>query len=155
MTPPVTEAFQTTVVAFAMLGAALTWQAVRAAMVPVSSPERLVAELRLAQLAALLLSLSAGAYVGLAVAHETEPGDGVDIALTVGFFVTAAATLVRDPRQALTILALAFAAHAILDVAHRPGWLLPDGMAPRWYSIGCAVYDVYIGALCYVPILRR
>jgi len=155
MTPPVTEAFQTTVVAFAMLGAALTWQAVRAAMVPVSSPERLVAELRLAQLAALLLSLSAGAYVGLAVAHETEPGVGVDIALTVGFFVTAAATLVRDPRQALTILALAFAAHAILDVAHRPGWLLPDGMAPRWYSIGCAVYDVYIGALCYFPILRR
>jgi hypothetical protein len=155
MTPPVTEAFQTTVVAFAMLGAALTWQAVRAAMVPVSSPERLVAELRLAQLAALLLSLSAGAYIGLAVAHETERGVGVDIALAVGFFVTAAATLVRDPRQALTILALAFAAHAILDVAHRPGWLLPDGMAPRWYSIGCAVYDVFIGALCYFPILRR
>jgi hypothetical protein len=155
MTPPVTEAFQTTVVAFAMLGAALTWQAVRAAMVPVSSPERLVAELRLAQLAALLLSLSAGAYVGLAVAHEAERGVGVDIALSVGFFVTAAATLVRDPRQALTILALAFAAHAILDVAHRPGWLLPDAMAPRWFSIGCAVYDVYIGALCYFPILRR
>ena len=155
MTPPATEAFQTTVVAFAMLGAALTWQAVRAAMVPVSSPERLVAELRLAQLAALLLSLSAGAYIGLAVAHEADRGVGVDIALSVGFFVTAAATLVRDPRQALTILALAFAAHAVLDVAHRPGWLLPDGMAPRWYSIGCAVYDVYIGALCYFPILRR
>jgi hypothetical protein len=155
MTPPVTEAFQTTVLAFAMLGAALTWQAVRATRVPVSSPERLVAELRLAQMAALLLSLSAGAYIGLAVAHEAEPGVGVDVALTVGFFVTAAATLVRDPRQALTILALAFAAHAILDVAHRPGWLLPDAMAPRWYSIGCAVYDVYIGALCYFPILRR
>ncbi len=155
MTPPVTEAFQTTVVAFAMLGAALTWQAVRAAMVPVSSPERLVAELRLAQMAALLLSLSAGAYIGLAVAHEADRGVGVDIALSVGFFVTAAATIVRDPRQALTILALAFAAHAILDVAHRPGWLLPDGMAPRWYSIGCAVYDVFIGALCYFPILRR
>jgi hypothetical protein len=155
MTPPVTEAFQMTVAAFAMLGAALTWQAVRAAMVPVSSPERLVAELRLAQLAALLLSLSAGVYIGLAVAHEADRGVGVDIALSVGFFVTAAATLVRDPRQALTILALAFAAHAILDVAHRPGWLLPDGMAPRWYSIGCAVYDVYIGALCYFPILRR
>ena len=24
-----------------------------------------------------------------------------------------------------------------------------------WYSIGCAVYDLYIGALCYFPILRR
>jgi hypothetical protein len=151
----VTDGLQTTALAVAKLGAALTWQAVRAAMVPVSSPERLVAELRLAQMAALLLTLSAGAYIGLAVAHEAEPRVGIDIALTVGFFVTAAATLVLDPRQALTILALAFAAHAILDVAHRPGWPLPDGMAPRWYSIGCAVYDVYIGALCYYPILRR
>ena len=33
--------------------------------------------------------------------------------------------------------------------------MLPEGMAPRWYSISCAVYDVYIGALCYFPILRR
>ena len=150
-----TEAFRTAVVAFVMLGAGLTWQALRTAAVPVNSPERLVSELRLAQMAALLLALTAGAYIGLAVAHEARPGVGLDIALAVGFFVAAATTLVRDPRQALTILALAFAAHAILDVAHRPGWPLPDGVAPRWYSIGCAVYDVYIGALCYFPILRR
>ena len=32
---------------------------------------------------------------------------------------------------------------------------LPDGLTPRWYAIGCAVYDVYVGALCYLPILRR
>ena len=127
----------------------------RAGRIPVNSPERLVAELRLAQIAALLLTLTAGAYVGLAVAHETQPGAGLDIALAVGFFVAAAATLVRDPRQALTILALAFAAHAIVDVGHRPGSPLPDAIAPRWYAISCAVYDVYIGALCYLPILRR
>ena len=127
----------------------------RTSMIPVNSPERLVSELRLAQIAALLLALSAGAYIGLAVAHEAQPGVGFDIALAIGFFVVAAATLVRDPRQALTLLALAFAAHAVLDVAHRPGWPLPAGVAPRWYSIGCAVYDVYIGALCYFPILRR
>jgi hypothetical protein len=54
----------------------------------------------------------------------------------------------------LTILALAFAAHAVVDIAHRPG-LLPDGIAPRWYAVGCAILDVYIGALCYLPILRR
>ena len=150
-----TEGFRTTVVAFAALGIGLTWQAVRTAMVPVSSPDRLVLELRLAQIAALLLAMSAGAYIGLAVAHEAQLGTGFDIALAIGFFVVAAATLVRDPRHALTMLALAFAAHAVLDVAHRPGWPLPDGIAPRWYSIGCAVYDVYIGALCYLPILRR
>jgi hypothetical protein len=151
----VTEGFRTTLVAFGALALGLTWQSVRTAMIPVSSPDRLVSELRLAQMAALLLAMSAGAYVGLVVAHEARLGVGFDVALAVGFFVVAATTLVRDPHHALTILALAFAAHAVLDVAHRPGWPLPDGMAPRWYSIGCAVYDVYIGALCYLPILRR
>ena len=150
-----TEAAQTILVAFALIGTGVTWQAVRSAGVPVSSPDRLVAELRLAQLAALLLAFSAAAYIGFAVAHEAQPGVGLDIALSAGFFAVAAATLVRDPRQALTILALAFATHAILDVAHRPGSPLPDGVAPRWYSIWCAVYDVYIGALCYLPMLRR
>lgn len=155
MGPAMSEAAKTIFVAFVLIGSGITWQAVRSARVPVSSPDRLVGELRLAQLAALLLALSAGAYLGLAVAHEAQPGVGFDVALAAGFFVVAASTLVRDPRQALTILALAFAAHAILDVAHRPGWPLPEGIAPRWYSIGCAVYDVYIGALCYFPMLRR
>ena len=116
-----TEGFRTTIVAFAVLGAGLTWQALRTAMIPVNAPDRLVSELRLAQMAALLLALSAGAYIGLAVAHEAQPGVGFDVALAVGFFVAAATTLVRDPRQALTILALAFAAHAVLDVGAPPG----------------------------------
>ena len=149
------EALRTAAMAFAGLAAGLTVLAMRTAAIPVNAPERLIAELRLAQIAALLLVMSAGAYVGLAVAHEVQPGVGLDIALAVGFFVVAAATLVRDPRQALTILALAFAAHAVVDVAHRPGWLLPDAVAPRWFSIGCAVYDAYVGALCYWPILGR
>jgi hypothetical protein len=153
--PGVTEGFRTTLVAFAAVGLGLTWQAVRTSMIPASSPDRLVSELRLAQVIALLLAMSAGAYVGLAVAHEAQLGVGFDVALAIGFFVVAAATLVRDPHQALTMLAFGFAAHAVLDVAHRPGWPLPDEMAPRWYSIGCAVFDVYIGALCYLPILRR
>jgi hypothetical protein len=148
------EAVRTALIAFLALAAGFTWQAVKTSQVPVTSPERLVAELRLAQIAALLLSLVGGAYLGFAAAHELRPGVGADIAIAVGFFLVAATTLVRDPRQALTILALAFAAHAVVDVAHRPG-LLPDGIVPRWYSIGCAIYDVYIGALCYLPILRR
>jgi hypothetical protein len=150
-----TEGQRTVLVAFAAIGLGFTWQSIRTAMVPASSPERLVAELRLAQVAALLLVMTAGAYIGLAVAHDAQPGAGLDLALAIGFFVVAAATLVRDPRQALTMLAMAFAAHAVLDVGHRPGSILPDGMAPRWYSIGCAVYDLCIGALCYFPMLRR
>lgn len=148
------EALRTILIAFIALAAGFTWQAVRTSLIPVSSPERLVAELRLAQIAALLLAVVGGAYIGFAVSREHQPGVGIDIALAVGFFLAAATTLVRDPRQALTILAVAFAAHAVLDIGHQPGWL-PADVAPRWYAIGCAVYDVYIGALCYLPILRR
>ena len=148
------EALRTAIVAFGALGAGLAWQAIRTAAIPAASPERLIAELRLAQMAALLLTLSAGAYVGFAVAREHEPGVGLDIALAVCFLLVAAVTMVRDPRQALTIVALAFAAHAVVDIGHRPG-LLPEGLAPRWYAVGCAVYDVCMGAVCYLPVLRR
>jgi hypothetical protein len=150
----VTEGFRTVAVAFVALAVGFTWHAIRTSAIPANSPDRLVAELRLAQFAALLLALTAGVYVGFAVTFEQQPGVGFDVAFAVGFFVIAASTLVRDPRQALTILALAFAAHAVVDVAHRPGWLA-DGIAPRWYLIGCAIYDVYLGALCYFPVLRR
>jgi hypothetical protein len=147
----VTEAAKTVLITFGALAAGFTWQAARTAVTPTSSPDRLIAELRLAQIAALLLTLTAGAYIGFAVVHGNA---GLDVTLAVGFMIVSAITMLRDPRQALTIVALAFAAHAVLDVAHRPG-LLPEGLAPRWYSISCAVYDVYIGALCYLPVLRR
>jgi hypothetical protein len=149
-----TEGFRTVAIGFLGLAAGLTWYAIRTTSIPASSPDRLIAELRLSQFAALLLAMTAGVYIGFAVNFEKQPGVGLDVALAVGFLVIAATTLIRDPRQALTILALAFAAHAVVDIAHRPG-LLPDGIAPRWYLIGCAMYDVYVGALCYVPILRR
>lgn len=150
-----TEGSRIVLVAFAALAAGFTWQSIRTAVIPTSSPERLIAELRLAQLAALLLAISAGAYVGLAVAREEMQGVGFDVALAIGFLVLAAATMVHEPRQALTLLALGFAAHAVLDVAHRPGSILPEGIAPRWYFVSCAVYNVFIGALCYLPVLRR
>lgn len=148
------EALRTVLIAFAALGLGLAWQSFRTAAIPTASPERLIAELRLAQMAALLLTLSAGAYIGFAVAREHDPGVGLDIALSVAFMLVAAVTMLRDPRQALTIVALAFVAHAVVDIGHRPG-LLPDGLAPRWYAVGCAVYDVFIGAVCYLPVLRR
>lgn len=148
------EGLRTLLVAAVAFGAGFSIQSLRTAAIPFSSPERLVAELRLAQIAALLLTLSAGAYLGFAAANEARTGVGLDIALAAGFFVLAAYTLTCDPRQALTLLALAFGTHALVDIAHRPG-VLPDGIAPDWYSVGCASYDVVIGALCYVPILRR
>jgi hypothetical protein len=150
----VSEGLRTISVAAAALAAGFTWYSLKTASIPMSSPERLVGELRLGQFAALLLTLSAGAYLGLAAVYESRLGIGLDVAFATGFLVVAAVAMLREPRQALTILSLSFAAHAILDVAHRPG-LLPEGIAPTWYSIGCAVFDVYIGALCYLPVLRR
>ena len=149
-----TDASRTVLIAALSIAAGMTWQGVRTAAIPVASPERLVAELRLAQIAALVLMATASAYVGFAVTNEAEPGVGLDVALALGFGIVAAVTLVRDPRQGLTVLALAFAAHAVLDVAHRPG-VLPVGIAPRWYALGCALFNVYIGAVTYWPILRR
>src|SRR3954454_267845 len=152
--PPESEALRTVFIAFGALAAGFTWQAVRTAAVPASSPHRLVAELRLAPMAALLLTLTAGAYIGFAVLPGDQPGGGIDIALAIGFLLVAAITMVRDPRQALTIVALAFVGHALVDILHRPG-LLPEELTPRWYAIGCAVYDLYIAAVCYLPLLRR
>lgn len=148
------EALRTFLVAALALGAGFSFLSFRIAAIPLASPERLVAELRLAQIGALVLTLVAGAYLGFAAAHESRIGVGLDIAFAAGFFVLAAYTLTCDPRQALTLLALGFAGHAILDIAHRPG-VLPDALAPRWYTVGCATFDLFIGALCYLPILRR
>ena len=149
-----TEGLRTLAVAAIALTAGFSVQALRAAAIPVSSPDRLVSELRLAQVAALMLTLIAGAYLGFAALHETRTGVGFDISLTAGFFVLAGYTLVCDPRQALTLLALGFGAHAILDIAHRPGGL-PADVAPQWFIVGCATQNVVLGALCYLPILRR
>lgn len=149
-----TEGLRTLAVAAVALAAGFSFQSLRTAVIPVSSPERLVAELRLAQVGALLLVLIAGAYLGLAAVHELQTGVGFDVALAAGFFVLAGYTMTCDPRQALTLVALGFGAHAILDIAHRPG-VLPEGIAPRWYTVGCAVWNVVIGAACYLPILRR
>jgi hypothetical protein len=144
--------------ALAALGAGLgiwmLWLSMRAVGTPVSAPARLVTELRLAQLGALVLAVTAGTYVGFAVGHEDQQGAALDLALVGAFFGVAAWAPTRDPRDALTALALAFAAHAVVDVLHRQGAPLPTG-APHWYLLACAIYDSFIAAVCYMPLLRR
>ena len=51
-------------------------------------------------------------------------------------------------------MALGFAAHAVTNVMHRPG-LLPSDLAPQWYFVGSACLDAVVGALCYLPLLKR
>jgi hypothetical protein len=119
-----------------------------------NAPDRLVAELRLAQIASLVLALTAGVSIGLIVNQGDRAGLTLELALGLAFFTAASIAPFRDPREALTILAVAFGAHAIADVMHRPG-LLVDGVAPQWYIVGCALLDLGLGAFCYLPVLRR
>ena len=135
-------------------GAGFVWLSLRTLELDTNAPNRLIAELRLAQTGALLLAFVAGAYIGFAGVANATAGGGLDIALALGFFVVAASAQTRDPREALIILAIAFVAHAIVDILHRPG-ALSVGIVPQWYLIGCAVYNIAIGALCYLPVLRR
>ena len=139
--------------AMLMLGTIAAF-ALRALAAPATSPDRLVAELRLAQVAALVLTLLAGVSVGLAVGHSVRPDVTAEVALGGILFVVAAIAPFQDPRLALTILAFGFAAHAVTDVMHRPG-LLPSDVAAQWYFVGSACLDAVVGALCYLPLLRR
>ena len=111
-------------------------------------------ELRLGQVAALLLALTAGIYFGLAIAHEDTAGTGLDIAIAVGFWMIAALATTSEPTRALTTLALAWGCHALVDLAHGAN-ILPASIVPSWYVTGCAIYDVCIAGLCVLPLVRR
>jgi hypothetical protein len=130
------------------------WMSARVARLPAGSPERLVGELRLAQQAALVLCLVAGAGGGLAIAQLSVPGAGITLALAAGFLLVAANAILREPHEALTMLAGAFLAHAIVDILHRPGWL-PELIVPGWYARDCATLNVVLAAACYFPVFRR
>lgn len=149
-----TDPVRSIVLGATALGLALGWLALRTTRIPATSHERLVAELRLTQLGSLTLVLVSGAYVGFAAWQESRLGAGLDVALALGFLAAAFTAVTRDPRESLTLLALAFAGHALVDLMHGAGWL-PQGVAPRWYAVGCATFNVYVAALCYVPTLRR
>ncbi len=150
-----TEGHLALALAAAALGGALAWLAVVCTRVDADAPGRLVAELRVVQLGALLLAFAAATYLGLAVANPAAPGAGLDIALAIGFFVVAGlATTVWEPAGALTRLALAWSVHGAVDLAHAAG-LLPVPAATPWYPTAAAMYDVIVAGLCYLPLLRR
>ena len=62
------------------------------------------------------------------------------------------ANLLATP--SVSVVAIGFAAHAVTDVMHRPG-MLPSDLAPQWYFVGSACLDAVVGALCYLPLLKR
>lgn len=122
--------------------------ALRVSRIDPAAPERLIGELRVAQMAAIVLAALGAVPIGLAIGATPGGLTHIDAAIGVGFVILSGFVLLRDPRAALWLAAAGFIAHALVDVAHRPGWLRPD-LAPRWYIIGCATYDVYFAGICY------
>lgn len=151
---PGSDTLRAVLFAYLALLGALAWLAVRASAISAGAPSRLVAEFAVVRLASLLLALAGGISIGVAAAREQVPAGALDVGLAAGFVALAAVAQTKDPRQALMLLSGGFAAHALLDIAHRPGWLSPD-LGPHWFLIASAVYDLVAGAICYLPLLRK
>ena len=125
--------------------AAFVWRLVRT---DPAEPARLIGELRFAHWMALTLAATGGAWVGLAAARHAQLLSSVDLTIAIGAILLAMWTLHRETRTALVVLCAAFLTHAIVDTAHRDGWLAAD-LAPRWFTLGCAAFNLYLSALCF------
>lgn len=152
---PISEGALALLLVSVVLVGSFAWMTARTLRLPTSDPNRLVAELRLAQFGATLLALVAGASLGVAALNEARSGIAVEGALTLGLFAIAVVAPLRDPREALLWLVAGFAAHAGLAALHRPGGLFDELLLPRWFLMGNIIQDVCLGALCYLPLLRR
>jgi hypothetical protein len=127
---------------------AITTFAWRVTQVDLEEPQRLIGELRLAQWMAIILAGIGGIPLGLALADPSASLANLDAAAAVLFMGLAGVVLQRDPREALLLGSGGFLLHALVDIAHRPGWLATD-LAPRWFTIGCAIHNVYLAGVCF------
>ena len=116
------------------------------------SHERLIGELRAANAAALLLGATGAATLGFAVTSGAATA-ALELALALLIIGVAGVLFTRAPREALRWCAIAFLAHALLDIGHRPGWLSTD-LFPRSYLIGSALYDGCVAGLCFLARQR-
>ena len=147
------DATRSLVVGAASLTTALLWLPWQTLRVPTRHPSRLVAELRLAQAAAVLLAFSAALVGGLSAAQDTIPGAGLDAAIAVVWCGLALMTLVRDASAALGWLAVGFAGRMALDLLHLPGWL--PGPVPAPHLTGSAVVNALAAICCASPLVQR
>ena len=148
--PDISLAFSVTALTFSC---GVVWLSSQAANMEVSNPNRLITEFRLAQYAALLMVLTAGVYIGLALAQEQQPRFELEIAFSTGFILLATLATTWAPEKALTGLALGWLLHAIIDLGHIAEVL--SVMRPSWYPTTCAIHNVVLAGFCYLPVWRR
>jgi hypothetical protein len=144
----VTDAARVLLTAAALAGTAIGAYALRLAHTDADSHERLVGQLRMAHVLSVVLAAMGASDIGLAIASGALPSTGLDVAVGAAFIAAGAFALSRAPREALFLLACAFLVHALSAIAHRPGMLTP-ALAPPWYTVGAAVFDVYLSAVCH------
>jgi hypothetical protein len=118
-----------------------------------SGPERLIGELRLSQWLSVLLAATGAVPIGMALFAHPGPIGNIDLTEGVAFVILAGVVLQCEPRTALRIVVAGFVAHALTDIAHRPGWLSMQ-VLPQSYAAGCASYDVALAALCFWAMRR-
>jgi hypothetical protein len=144
----VTDTARALLVAILLGGSGLGLFVRRLVSIDPAEPERLIGELRLAHWMGVVLTAVGGAWIGLAAARSAQALAGIDLTLAFAAIVLATWTFQQETRRALAILCVAFFAHAIIDIAHRPGGLAAD-LAPRWFTLGCAAFNLYLSALCF------
>ena len=142
-----TDAARTLLVACGLSIAAALVFLVRLRALEPDAPERAVGELRAAYAAALMLAVVGAIPIGFTLTHATAPTAALELSLALLFCGVAGVVLTREPREALWIAAIAFLAHAALDLAHRPGALSLE-IFPHRYLIGCAVFNTVLAAAC-------
>ena len=147
------ETARALLVAAALTGLGLAVFVQRLLRIDPAEPARLIGELRFSHWMSAALSAVGGAWLGLAAARGTQPPAMIDLTIAIALIVMGAWTLQRETRQALATLCIAFLVHALIDIGHRPGWLAAD-LAPRWFTLGCAGFNLLLSALCF-SVLRR
>jgi hypothetical protein len=143
----VSDSSRVLLVAAVVSAVALAVFAAQISRTETATPSRLIGQMRLAQWAALLLATSSGITLGFVVAAGSGPLVSLDTALAIILAGAAALALQREPRAALLVVTAGLVAHALVTIAHRPGWLPADAL-PRWYAVGSATYDTAIAGIC-------
>ncbi len=143
-----TDTARVLVTAAVLSAGAMAWIAWRVRAADAGDPARLIGQLRLAQLGALLLAAIGAMSIGLAQNVNGQPLVHLDAAIGVAVVGIAWVIVLRDPREGLLLAVGAFILHALIDLAHRPGWLSPE-ITSRDVLVGSAVYDVCLAAICY------
>jgi hypothetical protein len=134
-------------VAGALSALALAVFAAQIARLDSATPERLIAQMRLAQFAAILLAAVSGITCGLVVAAGSGPFTTLDTCLYAILGGLAAIIIRREPRPALLLAAAGLVAHGFITIAHRPGWI-PTSPFSQWHAVGIAIYDLAIAMIC-------